>query len=163
MGDCCYMSVTCRREDEDKFEGLEFASEFEISPGCLVVELVDAEANYAHHDEMPANIPYIATYSAGSNYGAGSIACDGKTYVEIARTGDGFVVDWDYRKMKPTAQCLTKIRKFIQVEKRVKRMLNRLRQQEPHQHRFSPVTNRCHHCGIPEPVATTKLNHSGRS
>ena len=148
MGDSCYMSVTCRRQDKERFEKLGFKTEYGEEKNTAVIEMIDEEANYAHHDEMPADIPYTALHNAGCNYGAGSIACDGKHYVEIAATSDGFVVDWDYRKMKPRHQSLKNIRQFIRIERRAGKILKKLRQSEPHEHVFSPTTHLCHHCGI---------------
>jgi len=148
MGDRCYMSVTCRREDKARFEELGFELESESSPESLVIEMVDQEANYAHYDKMPVNLPYTANHSAGDNYGPGSIACDGKEYAEVACSSDGFVVAWDYKKSRPTTRSLNEIRQFIQIEQRANKLLKKLRQQEPHQHRFSPTTHLCHHCGI---------------
>ena len=53
MGDRCYMSVTCRREDMARFEELGFEVEFETSPESLVVEMVDQEANFGHYYYSP--------------------------------------------------------------------------------------------------------------
>ncbi|MCX6896788.1 MAG: hypothetical protein NTZ16_15115 [Verrucomicrobia bacterium] len=148
MGDRCYMSVTCRREDQARFEELGFVLEVEPTSESLVIEMVDEEANYAHADQMPTDIPYTAAHGGGSNYGAGNIACDGKEFAEVAATNDGFVVDWDYRKMKPRPQSLTRIRHYLSVDKKARAIIKTLRQQEPHKHLFSPTTNLCHHCGI---------------
>ena len=149
MGDRCYMSVTCRREDKARFEELGFVLEIESSTTSLVIEMVDEQANYAHCDKMPANIPYYGINGAGSDYNAGNIACDGKKYAEV-ETGQsgGFIVDWDYQKMKPRPQSLKRIRNYISVDKRARAILKKLRQKEPHKHLFSPHTNLCHHCGI---------------
>lgn len=149
MGDRCYMSVTCRREDKARFEELGFVLEAESSSESLVIELADQESNYAHADQMPANIPYYGIFGAGSCYGAGNIACDGKEYAEVETGHDGgFVVDWDYRKQKPQSKSLKRIRHYISVDKKARSIIKALRQKEPHQHLFSPTTNLCHHCGI---------------
>ncbi len=148
MGDRCYMSVTCRREDMARFEELGFEVEFETSPESLVVEMVDQEANFGHYDKMPTDIPYTANHCAGSEYGPHSMACDGKQYAEVAASSDGFVVVWDYINSRPTKQSLSNIRQFIRIERRANKILKQLRQKEPHEHRFSPTTNLCHHCGI---------------
>jgi hypothetical protein len=142
------MSVTCRREDKARFEELGFELEFESSTASLVVDMVDQEANYGHYDQMPTDIPYLAHHSAGDNYGPHSMACDGKQYAEVAASSDGFVVAWDYKKSEPTKQSLRNIRQFISIEQRTDRIIQRLRQKEPHKHWFNLTTNLCHYCGI---------------
>jgi len=149
MGDRCYMSVTCRRQDKETFEALGFHLEFETSPESPVIEMVDEEANYAHSGEMPANIPYYGSHGSGDNYAAGDLACDGKKYAEVETGhGSGFMVGWDHQKSKPTPQSLKNIRQFIRIQQRAQKILNKLRQKEPPQHRFSPHTNLCVKCGI---------------
>ncbi|NBU11829.1 MAG: hypothetical protein EBS84_22995, partial [Proteobacteria bacterium] len=69
MGDRCYMQVTCRRQDIPEFEALGFHLEFEQSPDSPIVELIDEEANYAHADQLPTDIPFTAWHGAGGNYG----------------------------------------------------------------------------------------------
>jgi hypothetical protein len=129
MGDRCYMSVTCRRQDRDRFEELGFHLEFESSPESPVIEMVDEEANYAHANDMPADIPYYGYNSAGGHYGDGQIVCDGKEYDEMETGRDGgFVVVWDYRNKKPTKQCLANIRRFIVVHKRAEHIIGALRE-----------------------------------
>jgi hypothetical protein len=132
----------------ERFEALGFHLEFETSPESLVVEMVDEEANYGHSGHMPANIPYTASNGAGSNYGDGKMACDGREFIEIAANNDGFVVDWDYKKSQPTKQSLQNIRQFIRIEQRAGKIIKALRQKEPHKHVFSPHTNLCNYCGI---------------
>jgi hypothetical protein len=148
MGDRCYMSVTCRREDQQQFEDLGFHLEFESSPESLVIEMVDEEANHAHFDEMPTDIPYIGWNGSAGNYGDGKIACDGKQLAEVSANNDGFAVKWDYKKSAPTRQSLKKIREFIKVHSRAEKIFAKLRQKEPHKHRFSPHTDLCNYCGI---------------
>jgi hypothetical protein len=142
------MSVTCRRQDQSRFEELGFHLEYEPSPESLIVEMVDEEANYAHANDMPTDIPYTAWHGAGGNYGDGKIACDGKDYEEVAANNDGFVVDWDYQKMKPKPQSIKQVRHYLKVHQRTERIIKALRQKEPHEHRFSPHTNLCNYCGI---------------
>jgi hypothetical protein len=134
MGDRCYMSVTCRRSDQARFEELGFVLEFEQSPEGLVIEMVDQEANYAH--------------SAGTNYGGGKIACDGRKYAAVAASQDGFVVEWDYKKMKPKPSSVLTIRQYLAVHQRAEQILTRLKQKEPHEHVFSRHSKLCDYCGI---------------
>ena len=127
MGDRCYMSVTCRRIDQDQFATLGFQIDFDIDPASPIVEMIDDEANYGHYDEMPTNIPYTAQYSSGSNYGPGSIACDGKQFEEISATTEGFVLDWNYLWNLPKIRSILKARRFINIERRVVKEFNALR------------------------------------
>ena len=127
MGDRCYMSVTCRRQDQSRFEALGFVLESEASPESPVIEMSDMEANYAHAEEMPTDIPYYGIYGAGSNYGPGNVACDCRNYVEVGTGQDsGFVVDWDYRKRKPTARSLKRIRAYLAVDKKARAIIKAL-------------------------------------
>ena len=41
MGDRCYMSVTCRREDKARFEELGFHLEFDENKTTPVIEMID--------------------------------------------------------------------------------------------------------------------------
>jgi len=148
MGDRCYMSVTCRRQDLARFEKLGFQIEPVEDQNTPVIEMVDEEANYAHTDEMPTDIPYTAEYGAGGNYGEGKIACDGKVLAEVAAWNEDFVVSWDFKQSRPAKHSLKDIRQFIRVKQRVDRILKKLRASEPRQHRFSPTTHLCIHCGI---------------
>lgn len=127
MGDRCYMHVTCRRQDRQKFEALGFELEFELSFECSIIEIADEEANYAHSGELPTDIPFLAWHGAGSNYGDGRMACDGKNRAEVSGNEDGFVVKWDSKKGKPTSQSLRRIRRYLAVHDRVRRMFQWLR------------------------------------
>ena len=127
MGDRCYMSVTCLRKDRHHFEQLGFVLEFEESPESITVELVDLEANYAHTDKMPANVPYYGYNGSGSDYGEGRIVCDGKHYAEVAVNQSWFVVVWDYQRMKPAHKSVLRIRRFISIQKRVKALFDKLK------------------------------------
>ena len=148
MGDRCYMSVTCRREDQARFEELGFHLEFESSSESLVVEMVDDEANHAHFEAMPTDIPYVGWNGAGGNYGDGKIACDGGKFAEVGAHSDGFVVRWNYKKSAPTRPSLKRIRQFLHIEQRANKIIRTLRRKEPHKHRFSPHTHLCNYCGI---------------
>ena len=148
MGDRCYMSVTCRREDKARFEELGFEVESETSPESLIIEMVDQEANYAHADQMPKDIPYTCWHGAGGNYGDGKIVCDGRAYAEVCANNDGFVLAWDYQKMRPRHKSILQVRRFIKLEKRVQARFKVLREQAGKTHLFSPDTHLCVKCGI---------------
>jgi hypothetical protein len=130
MGDRCYMSVTCRRSDKDRFEKLGFRVEFEEDKNTPVIEMIDEEANYGHCDEMPTNIPYHGTYGAGSNYGPGSIVCDGRDYEDVPASSDGFVLAWNYRVGLPQLKSILRIRRYLKLERRVQRLFKALREQK---------------------------------
>ena len=120
MGDRCYMQVTCRRQDIPEFEALGFHVEFEHSPDSPIVELIDEEANYAHADQLPTDIPFTAWHGAGGNYGDGKIACDGNHYAEVSANQDGFVVRFDDTTNQPTQESLDGIRHYLAVHKAVR-------------------------------------------
>ena len=82
MGDRCYMEVRTLEEHRKVFEDLGFDEVTEEGDG--LVRLVDQEANYAHNDQLPTNIPYIAYNAAGGDYGESGYVCDGKDFREIS-------------------------------------------------------------------------------
>lgn len=130
MGDRCFMRLTCRREDRVRFEDLGFHLDFDQSPDSAIIEMVDEEANYAHYDEMPTNVPYRGYYGAGSNYGPGNFVCDGRRYAEIETGYEGdFVVQWDEKKQKPTTQSLRVIRRYLEVRKKMQAIFTALSNQ----------------------------------
>lgn len=120
MGDRCYMKVICRRQDRERFEKLDFCLEYEESPTSPVIEMLDQEANYAHEDQMPTDIPYRGYHDAGGEYGAEAFACDGKEHasVEIGHWG-GFVVDWNEADETPSSKSLHEIRHYVRIRKAV--------------------------------------------
>ncbi len=127
MGDRCYLSVTCRKQDKKRFEELGFYQEFE-APDRPIIEMVEEEANYAHAGQMPTDIPYTAWHGAGSNYGDDKLACDGKEFAEVAANNDGFVLAWDYEIQQPTPQSVERIRHYLALHQRVEAMFKSLNQ-----------------------------------
>jgi hypothetical protein len=109
--------------------------------------MIDEEANYGHYDEMPTNIPYYGSYSAGSNYGPGRVVCDGKDCEEVAASSDGFVVGWNYRSGLPQLKSILRIRRYVRLERRVKKLFKTMREQARQEHIFSPDTPQCIKCG----------------
>jgi hypothetical protein len=120
MSDHCHMSVKCRREDRARFEALGFQIAWGEKENTPVIEMIDEEANYAHYNDMPANIPYYGTWAAGDNYGPGRLVCDGKNYETVAANDDGFVIAWHYRFGLPTLKSILEIRRYLKIEKRCK-------------------------------------------
>lgn len=84
MGDRCYMTVTCRREDAHLFTcyDLGFSIMDEDWNTGSIVQLEDIEANYAHCGDMPTSIPYYGSHTAGDTYGEGVFACDGGPMID---------------------------------------------------------------------------------
>lgn len=129
MGDHCYMQVTCRRQDQPTFEELGFHLDFEEAPDCPIVELLDEQANHAHHGDLPTNVPFLASHGAGGNYGDGKIACDGNRYAEVeSGHAGGFVVWWTQRSHRPTAHSLATVRRYLTIHRQVHRLFRRLSQ-----------------------------------
>lgn len=120
MSDYCHMHIVCRRKDQDLFEGIGFRLDFERTPNSPVIEMVDEQANHAHCDEMPTNVPYHGHNGNGDNYSDGLFACDGKRYAEVeAGYAGGFVVAWDTIKNQPNPRSLRIIRRYLSVRDRV--------------------------------------------
>ena len=126
MGDRCYMSVHCRREDKSRFEELGFVLEFDEDKHSPVIEMVDEEANYGHCDKMPANIPYYGAYGSGANYGPGSVVCDGEEYEDVPASSDGFVVAWNYRWGLPKLKSILRVRRYLKIKRRAEKVLREL-------------------------------------
>jgi hypothetical protein len=120
------MQVTCRRQDIPVFDALGFHLDFEQAPDCPIVELIDEEANYAHADQLPTDLPFTAWHGAGGNYGDGKIACDGNHYAEVSANQDGFVVRWDEASSQPTQESLAGIRDYLAVRQTVQEMFHTL-------------------------------------
>ena len=151
MSDTCYMSVTCRRQDMARFLELGFHSEYGESDAEPVIVLIDEEANFAHYDKLPTDIPFWGHNSAGGDYGAAEIVCDGKETIEIPFDHHGgFVVDWNFRLGLPKLKSILRIRRFLKVKHRVEQIFKALEQAqpEPNRHLFSPHTHCCVKCGI---------------
>ena len=139
MGDRCYMSVTCRREDKARFKELGFQLEFDEDKNNPVIEMIEEEANYAHYDEMPTDIPYYGSNAAGSDYGPFNMVCDGKDLEEVPASTDGFVVGWNYRLGLPKLKSILRIRRYLKVEQRVHKFFMELRQTKPSNPRINHV------------------------
>jgi hypothetical protein len=127
MGDRCYMHITCRRKDQDLFEDIGFHLEFGEEENSPVIEMVDQEANCAHCDEMPHNIPYFGHNGHGDNYSDGIFACTGKRYAEVeAGYAGGFVVAWNTKANRPDTRSLRTIRRYLLVREKVRKLFEKL-------------------------------------
>ena len=133
MGDRCYMTVTCRRQDIPRFEQLGFT--VSDDRGGHVVELEDDSANYAHHGDLPLDIPWTGCNTEGGNYGRADHACDGKTYLECSTDHDGnLTIGWDTQRNAPHPKDIAYVRRFLKLQKRVEEMFARFEQSyEPQQ------------------------------
>ena len=72
MSDRCLMTVICLKQDADNFVQLGFAHAWEREG---VVCMVDYEANYAHCNDMPTGLTFIAFNDSGAEYCAGTQVC----------------------------------------------------------------------------------------
>ena len=127
MSDRCYMELTCRRQDVQKFEALGFVAQSWNNPDgkSPLILMVDEEANYAHSGDMPTDIPYHGFNGSGGNFGQGSFACDGKTYAEVETGhGGGFVVDWNEHQQRPSMRSLRSIRRYLKIRNRVLKLFD---------------------------------------
>lgn len=133
MGDRCYMKLTCRRQDLPRFEPLGFVVDHEADPNSPLVELMDEEANYAHHGDLPRDVPFLAEHGPGGNSGNGRVACDGQRYADVEAGHDGgFVIAWTRSTSKPNAASLRAVRDYLAVEQAVQRAFLRLARPKPH-------------------------------
>ena len=127
MSDHCFMQITCRRQDLPLFEPLGFHLEFEQAPESPIVELIDQEANYAHHGKLPTAVPFLASHGPGGDYGAGEIACDGIHHAEVeVGHGCGYVVRWDDTTNQPSPECLDHIRDYLAIQHTVQQRFQAL-------------------------------------
>lgn len=126
MGDRCFMSVTCRRQDTKPFEKLGFIIE-EDDGKSPVVRMIDQQANYAHALELPTKIPYTGYNSSGSDYGDGLVVCDGRKMLQATIDGGGnHSVHWDNATDAPTEKSIQFIRDFKKLEAAVKKRFEKL-------------------------------------
>jgi hypothetical protein len=120
MGDRCYMRLECRQKDRARFEALGFVVEVENGP---VIEMLDEDANYAHYDQLPEDVPFIAEHGAGGNYGAGMVVCDGQETISVDCGHDnGFVLDWDDEKNRPKERGVRHVQRFVKLERKVRKL-----------------------------------------
>lgn len=93
MGDRCYMKLICEKVHAPLFEDLGFVEEGDHDGRGGLVEMVDEQANYAHYEELPTNVPYFGFHGSGCEYGDMAFACDGRTlcYVDTNSQSDPMV------------------------------------------------------------------------
>lgn len=90
MGDRCYMSIICRKEDAAKFTddndgrnlGFVDMGGYADLDAAGLTEVVDEGRNYGDTDDLPRDIPYIGNHNEGDEYGGRVFACDGERFAE---------------------------------------------------------------------------------
>jgi hypothetical protein len=86
MGDRCHMTIYCRPQDTARFEELGFTAQIpETAFNDGTIEMLDEEANYAHHGSLPTDIPWTGSHHEGGDYGPAELHC----------LGDGIVHEWE--------------------------------------------------------------------
>jgi hypothetical protein len=93
-----------------------------MPPDGPVAELIDTGADYGHANRLPTDVPFLANHEATASLGARRIACDGRRTAEVAATSEGFLVEWDAVKRRPTAGSLARLRRYFAVFQRARRM-----------------------------------------
>jgi hypothetical protein len=94
--------------------------------------MAEEDADYAHADDMPTDIPYYGYNGCGGDYGDGAFACDGKTFAEVETGHNGrFLVDWDIKKQRPYRCSLGQIHRYIKVRNKVDKLFARLKKSKP--------------------------------
>ena len=71
---------------------------------------------------MPTDVPYYGSYGAGSNYGSGSVACDGLAYEDVPATNGRFAWTGIIDSACPTFKSILQIRRYLKIERRVQRL-----------------------------------------
>lgn len=113
MGDRCHMEVNCRRCDAHMFEKIGFAIEGTDDDGS--VYLYDDDANHAHCNEMPTNIPYTGMNGPGDDYGPAVFACDGDTYAEMECLHSGVPAVTFDEEGDPSAEGVSQYRDYMEI------------------------------------------------
>jgi hypothetical protein len=117
------MRVTCLPKDKKVFEDLGFQVQDEKLTACTMEEY---EANYAHCDEMPENIPYYGYHAEGGEYGANEFCCDGEALFEAPLHKDGhLVVFWDEKTDSPNEKSVARLKGYLAARERIKKVFSR--------------------------------------
>lgn len=128
MSDTCYLELTCRKQDEKRFEEPSEAYEGDgIPPGQVQINWHCANLAFGvgWEDEgtLPRDIPYTGSHSAGDNYDAAQFACDGKEFQLIdSNQEDNFVVRTD-NNGDPIQEEIDRIKEFVKFRNRVSKLL----------------------------------------
>ena len=133
MGDRCYLEITLRRADLDRFgKHLDAApgeswwdhlDDEQDQPGIVTVSVY--EANYAWHDERCAaakeGIDFHGWHAEGGEYGPCGFVSYRKKHVEVAHDHDGDLVIAVDENLKPLTS-MAHLRRYVRTLKKVKAM-----------------------------------------
>lgn len=125
MGDRCYMQVTCRPCDKERFEEIGFDVDETLDHTSTQCTMIINEANYAKHGEMPEDIPYFGYHGEGSEYGAEDYCCEGDGFISVeCNKENDYVIRWDVEKDRPVDSQIQHLRRFLNVLNRVKKLFH---------------------------------------
>jgi hypothetical protein len=135
MRSASHIELTCRRQDQGRFEALGLVaktSRLADSRSALVV-MVDEEGSLAPLGRMPVDIPYYGVRGSGVGFNHTAFACDGEAYAEVeTRIGGGFLVDEDEALQPPTVRSLKSVLLYIEVRTQVLKRFEEAERQQQH-------------------------------
>ena len=131
MGDRCYLEITLRRADIDRFgkhldaaQGEEWWDHLDAEanqPGIVTASVY--EANYAWYDERCAaakdGIEFHGWHSEGGEYGPYEFVSFRGKHLEVERNHDGELVIAVDENMKPITG-MAHLRKYVRILKKMK-------------------------------------------
>lgn len=133
MGDRCYVSLTLRKVDAPRFEGLVDEEEWQDDDHPHLVQLGASECNYGYccltdDPDMPTDVPYYGHSGAGDSYGAGEFACDGQgTYMHVGSDEYGcYPVRFDEETGLADSDSIARIGVFIKFRNAVRKHLEEI-------------------------------------
>jgi len=131
MGDRCYLRITLKREDLDRFGAALgerpgatwWEEEEEAAPG--IVEVGVTEANYAWYEDRgraaDEGIPFFGWHGEGGDYGSFAfVSLDGE-HVEAAIDRDGYLVIQVDEDLEPITDRRT-LRRFVKKRHAVEKL-----------------------------------------
>ena len=131
MGDRCYLEITLRRSDLDRFakhldaapgeEWWDHLDEEANQPGIVTASVY--EANYAWYDERAAaareGIDFHGWHAEGGEYGPYEFVAFKGKHLEAERNHDGELVIAVDENLRPLAG-MAHLRKYVRILKKVK-------------------------------------------
>lgn len=131
MGDRCYLEITLRRSDLDRFgqhlnaspgeEWWDHLDEEENQPGIVTASVY--EANYTWYDERCAaakeGIEFHGWHAEGGEYGPYEFVSLKGKHLEAERNHDGYLVIAVDENLKPMAG-MVHLRKYVRTLKKVR-------------------------------------------
>ena len=131
MGDRCYLEITLRRSDLDRFgkhldsaPGEEWWDHLDEEASQPVIVTASVyEANYAWYDERAAaareGIDFHGWHAEGGEYGPYEFVAFKGKHLEAERNHDGELVIAVYENLRPLAG-MAHLRKYVRILKKVK-------------------------------------------